>query len=83
MTEFLLAGHTGGLLRRASMVVQLEVNGLEARFLIVRVGYNPKQNGRRSLRTLIRQSTSRVEEALCVLPESVLFGVYRQRLSSH
>ena len=76
--------HTGGLLRRASMVVQSEANGLEARLLIVRVGYNPIQNGRRrSLRTLIRQSTSRVEEALCVLPESILFGVYRQRLSSH
>ncbi|HLQ50226.1 MAG TPA: hypothetical protein VK129_01935, partial [Terriglobales bacterium] len=30
--------HTGGLLRRASIVVQSEANGLEARFLIVRVG---------------------------------------------
>jgi hypothetical protein len=27
--------HTGGLLRRASMVVQSEANGLEARFWIV------------------------------------------------
>ena len=44
----------------------------------------PIQNGRRrSLTTLSRQSTSRVEEGLCVLPESVLFGVYRQQLSSH
>jgi hypothetical protein len=56
----------------------------EARLWILRVSYNPIQNGRRrSLRTLIQQSTSRVEEVLCVLPESVLFGVYRQRLSSH
>jgi hypothetical protein len=39
--------HSGGLLHRASMVVQLEANGLEARFLIVRVGYNLIQNGRR------------------------------------
>ena len=47
-------------------------------------GPQPIQNGRRrSLRTLIRQSLSRVEGVLCVLPELVLFGVYRQRLSSH
>ena len=55
-----------------------------SRFWIVRVGYNPIQNRRRrSLTTLVRQSTSRVEEGLCVLPESFPFGVYRQRLSSH
>ena len=37
----------------------------------------------RSLRTLIRQPASRVEEVLCVLPESVLFGVHCQPPSSH
>ena len=56
----------------------------EARFLKVRVGYNPIRNGRRrGLRTLVRQSASRAEAVLCVLPESVLFGVYRRRRSSH
>src|SRR5271165_3383750 len=59
----------------------------------VRLGQSPSVLGmptrpkaratRRKLRTLIRQSTSKVEEALCVLPQSVLFGVYRRRRSSH
>jgi hypothetical protein len=51
-----------------------EANVLQAGFWPVRIGYNPIQNGQRhSLRTLIQQSTSRVEEASRVLPESILF----------
>jgi len=37
--------HTGGLLRRASMVVQSEANGLEARFWIASVWPTNKELG--------------------------------------
>src|ERR1700722_4032018 len=77
-------GGNAGCLFSAHSGNEIARDFADACFWIVRVGYNPIQNGwRRNLRTLNRQSTSRVGEVLCVLPESVLFGVYRQRLSSH
>jgi hypothetical protein len=59
-------------------------NLLEAHFWIVRVGHDPtSMDVGCSPRTLVLQLISGVEAVLCVLPGSVLFGVYRQQLSSH